>query len=271
MIDLFLVRGAAALVASAAGAYTDYKTGLIYDYITYPLIALGVLLNLFEPNPFLALSVGVIVFLIGLALYHLGKLGGGDVKLFTGLAFILPFYGSAPFIVNVLFFSALTAVVFFGIYYLLKYIRSGIDFQENREGIKRSALLSVFVGAYFVYVSALGWLSGGMLLVLVPLVLSLLFLAFEKGIRKQFFLKSVALKDLEEDEPIAWDFLDGNLQKSLNLKLKRVIGEQEKRRLAQLGLKEVLVYRELPRFGPFIFVGVVLTLLMPDFFSLLLA
>ena len=50
MFDFFLVRGAAALIASAAGAYTDYKTGLIYDYITYPLIALGILLNLSSPT-----------------------------------------------------------------------------------------------------------------------------------------------------------------------------------------------------------------------------
>ena len=92
-----------------------------------------------------------------------------------------------------------------------------------------------------------------------------------KGIRRNFFLKSIPLKELDEDELIAWEFLSEDLRKALDLKVKRIIGETEKEKLKGLGVKEVLVYRDLPRFGPFIFIGVVLALLLPDFFLSLLA
>jgi Flp pilus assembly protein protease CpaA len=269
MIDLFLVRAAAIILASGAAAYTDYKTGLIYDYITYPLIGLGILINLFDANPVYSLGLGGIVFAMGLILYYLGKLGGGDVKLFTGLALALPFYGSSIFVVSALFFAAITAVVFFGLYYFLKYWRQGIDFKENSQGIKRASMLAAFVGVYFIFMHSLGWISQGFILVLIPLFIALLFLASEKGIRRQFFLKSVSLQELDQDELIAWEFLSEDLKKSLDLKVKRIIGEKEKAKLKSLGLNEVLIYRELPRFGPFIFVGVLLALLMPDFFLLL--
>ena len=271
MIDLFLVRLAAVILASGIAAYTDYKTGLIYDYITYPLIGLGILLNLFDANPFYSLAVGAVVFAVGLLLYYLGKLGGGDVKLFTGLALTLPFYGSSVFVVSALFFAAVTAVVFFGLYYFLKYWRQGIDVKENLPGIKRASMLAAFVGVYFVFMHSLGWISQGFFLMLIPLLIALLFLAFERGIRRHFFLKSVPLQELDQDELIAWEFLSDDLRQALDLKVKRIIGEKEKAKLKELGHREVLVYRELPRFGPFILAGVLLALLMPDFFVLLVS
>jgi O-methyltransferase involved in polyketide biosynthesis len=47
-MDLLLVRETAILIACALAAYTDYKTGFIYDKITYSLMGFGALLLAFD-------------------------------------------------------------------------------------------------------------------------------------------------------------------------------------------------------------------------------
>ena len=42
---LQLIQEAALLIGTAAGAVTDAKTGYIYDWITYPMLAAGVILS----------------------------------------------------------------------------------------------------------------------------------------------------------------------------------------------------------------------------------
>ncbi|MBI4210437.1 MAG: prepilin peptidase [Candidatus Diapherotrites archaeon] len=264
-----LLREAAVLIASAAGAYTDFKTGYIYDWVTLPLIALGLLADIYEQQ-FTGIALGAIVFGLGYALYYTGKLGGGDVKLYTGIALIMPSYGGGLFILSAAFLGGLCAVVFFSAYYVTGYARKGIDTQYNSKGILRSALLLVFIAAYFYALYSYGFISPQYAATLgVPMLFGLAFAALEKGIRKEFFVKRIRVSELEDDELLAHDFMREEerkaVQEKAGLGLKAVIGESEKAKLYGAGIIEVAVYRNLPRFGPFIFLGVLLALAMPGF------
>jgi len=271
---ILLLRQAVILVGSLIAAYTDFKTGYIFDKITYPMIAIGILLNLFEfgqeisTEKFVELfSVGIIIFVLGYGAYFLGKIGGGDVKLFTGIALLLPFEGGIfplnIFVLNALIWAGISSLIFYGIYYILKYARKGIDWKENREGIKKAAGIGVLIVFYFFMVYSLG-MEKLILILLIPLSISLIFIALEKGIKKNFFLKKISLKEMEEDELIAVEFEKKETIKKLNLGLKGVLGEKEKKELEKAGIKKLFVYRNLPKFGPFIFVGVLINLAFPE-------
>ena len=131
MFDLLLLRQAILLAGCGTAAFTDARTGLILDRITYPMIALGILLNLWEWE-LAGLALGAGVFAIGYAVYYMGKLGGGDVKLFTGIAFLLPFFDGKVFLLNALFAASILAVVFYSAYYVSRYARKGIDWNEKK-------------------------------------------------------------------------------------------------------------------------------------------
>ena len=103
-----------------------------------------------------------------------------------------------------------------------------------------------------------------MLPIIFPIGFGLIFLAFEAGIKKTFFAKKIPLKELEEDDIIATEFLTEETQKLLDRKFKKVLGKNEKKILEENNVKELWVFRDLPKFGPFIFAGTVVALLYPD-------
>ncbi|MCR4368974.1 MAG: A24 family peptidase [archaeon] len=260
------IREGAIVIATAVAAYTDHKTGFIYDYITYPLIALGIILNVWEQN-WLGLALGAIVFVLGYALYYLGKVGGGDIKLFAGIATTLPSYDGGIFIISAGILAALGAMVFLSAYYCVKYLReNGIEYDYNREGIKRAIFLLLIITAYFSVLLGTGFVSKEYVAAFaLPLLLGTIFLALEKGIRKKFFLKKILVKDVEEDEIVAFEFMPPEQAKKIRENLKGIIGPKEASKLSKMGIREMMVYRDLPRFGVFIFLGVVMALLFPGF------
>ncbi len=269
-MSLLLLREALVLAGSGLGAFTDLKTGLIPDKITYPMIAAGIIFNLLEFD-LTSFLIAAIVFAIGYLLYFAGKLGGGDVKLFTGIALVLPFFNGFTFILSVLFAAAIIAVLFLSSYYVIKYIRIGIDWGENKNGIIRSGLLAVPIAIYFAFLLQTGFVSVDYVIILgVPLLFALVFLAFEMGIRKNFFLKKVKLSELDEDDLIAYAFLEPALKEKIKLGFKGIIDEKLKRELEQMQVKEIRVYRDLPKFAPFVFIAVIAVLAYPDLLGVLL-
>ena len=96
---------------TAYAAWTDYKRKEIDNWIPAVILTYGIILNVFiYPTKFAesfiyTLTVFVILFVI--YIITAGKLGGGDIKLLTALAF---FFGSS--IMFLLFTSGLVAVVY---------------------------------------------------------------------------------------------------------------------------------------------------------------
>ncbi len=264
MIETIFLREAITVIGTALAAYTDTKTGLIFDEITYPMIALGILFNLVEQN-ISGLILAAVVFVIGYALYFGGKIGGGDIKLFFAIALLVPFTGNSVFILNVIFVSGITSIVAMSVYYFLKYAKKGISIQENKKGITRAAILSLALLAYFYFGLSTKLLSTNFALIIgIPLAFSLIFVALEKGIKKNFFLAEVSLSELDEDDLIASEFLDEKTKKEISLKFKGIIDEKLKKRLAELKIAKIAVYRNLPKFAPFILIGVIVSIFFPN-------
>ncbi|MEN4017802.1 MAG: A24 family peptidase C-terminal domain-containing protein [Methanobacterium sp.] len=88
-----------AVTACLYASYTDLKSGIIPNKLTLPLIGIGIVLNGFYA--FILGNIWLIVytliftaaiFILGYIFWKLGAWAGGDVKLFTCLAALLPFY-----------------------------------------------------------------------------------------------------------------------------------------------------------------------------------
>ena len=160
--------------------------------------------------------------------------------------------------------------MFFGAYYSIKYYRRGIDLKYNAEGIRRAAMLAALLAVYFIVAGNAGIVTAAYMAALgIPMLFGLAFVAPEKGIRKEFFVQKIKTSEMEEDEIIAADFMGEEERKKISMAGKWVFGEKEKKALEKAGVKEMLVYRNLPRFGPFIFIGVALALIVPGIGAIL--
>jgi prepilin peptidase CpaA len=70
-------------------AYTDIRSRKIPRSLNIAGFIVGILVNAYLGFGLQALGASAVAFLIGLALFYLGAIGGGDVKLITSLAAML--------------------------------------------------------------------------------------------------------------------------------------------------------------------------------------
>lgn len=265
------LRFAIVLIGALAASYTDIKTGLIYNKITYPLLAFGIIFALtdtfLERNP-IYLLFPALISAFCYALYFLGKLGGGDVKIFSGIALLLPYYHGKPFFLSMLLIAALVSVMAISIFYLIKFFRikkrPKIALDKD---VVECILLGIALLFYFAIFSYLGLMEPlTAMLFFIPLIFALFFLALRKQIQGAFFLRWVSVDKLEEDEIVAKEFLDKETLSKIGAAFKGIITEKDKERLKRLGIKKIPVYRDLPPFAPFILIGIIIAYLYPDFF-----
>jgi hypothetical protein len=263
---LQIIQQATILIGTGIGAITDAKTGYIYDWITYPMIIIGIITTLLQQQ-WNNLILAVLILTILYATYKLGKIGGGDVKLYTAIALLNP-QNNPNFLMTAIFFAAMSAMIYYPTYYTIKYARRGIKLEENKEGIKRALLLGAIIIIYFGGLVGYGYINPtNAATLLVPMLFGLVFIGLQKGITKNFFEKKILLKELEEDEVLA----EGkNSEKIMRiLKGKKLIGEKERKLLQKNGVKSIYVLRGLPPFGPFILIGVSAAILSPGFIMFL--
>jgi len=86
---MFVISFFFCLVACVAAAIIDHRTGEIPDRLTYTLIATGFAFAILSQT-LQVLVFFPLLFYIGYFLYQLRAIGGGDVKLLTGLALFSP-------------------------------------------------------------------------------------------------------------------------------------------------------------------------------------
>jgi archaeal preflagellin peptidase FlaK len=98
VITIPLVATIIAILACFYGSYTDLKSGIIPNKLTFPLIGLGIVLNgiyAFMMGNIWFIVIDVIItafiFALGYLFWRIGAWAGGDVKLLTALAALIPF------------------------------------------------------------------------------------------------------------------------------------------------------------------------------------
>jgi Flp pilus assembly protein protease CpaA len=270
-MELLLWREIVLLLGTLLAGIVDLKTGFIYDWISYPLIGLGLLFNILEFGFGIELvkifGLGFLVFFLGYILYYYGKIGGGDVKLFTGVFLLLPFFHGQIFLLNVLVWAAVLALLALPAYYLAKLFLGGKKIKIKKEDKNYALLIMVLFLIYSALTYYYRLFSLWKLFVLALAVLIVcFFVLFKTEINKRFFVKRISLKEIEDDEVVALDFM-GEMQRTNFLRLfgeRRVFGPDDKKKLEKLKFKEIYVYRGLPRFGVFVFFGILIALTLPD-------
>ncbi|MBR9707021.1 MAG: prepilin peptidase, partial [Candidatus Diapherotrites archaeon] len=165
-VNFLLLRTLIAAAGSLIGAYTDFKTGYIYDKITYPMIALGAILTLLSFNMsliWMAFSTAAFIYAVGWVLEYLGQFGGGDVKLLVALALLLPLEGrfGLPIVFFIFILASLLQVVWVPLYYGSKYL---LTVKQKSVPLKKLILnfvLLIFVVFYLGFLNSIQVISIG--------------------------------------------------------------------------------------------------------------
>jgi prepilin signal peptidase PulO-like enzyme (type II secretory pathway) len=61
-MDLFILKLVIVLIATGISAYTDFKTVYIYDWLTYPFIAIGLVFTFVEGTYVMGLLFAALIF-----------------------------------------------------------------------------------------------------------------------------------------------------------------------------------------------------------------
>lgn len=134
LINMTFICVIIALIACIYASYTDMTRGIIPNKLTFPLMVIGLILNginaylLGEYMIFVYTFIFTLgIFILGYLFWKLGAWAGGDVKLFTAVAALIPFQ---PLLVNYkLFFNfPITAVYPFGLTVIINSILSILPF-----------------------------------------------------------------------------------------------------------------------------------------------
>lgn len=94
------------LASGTISAYTDHKTGEIPNQLTLPLIGLGIVLSVLNQT-WSYFAIGLLVFFLATMAYQKNVMGGGDIKLLTGMALI-----QGPYIFAFMMLGGLAALTY---------------------------------------------------------------------------------------------------------------------------------------------------------------
>jgi preflagellin peptidase FlaK len=173
-----MIYAIVAVIFFLIASYTDLKRREVPEALTIGLIGAGLFLHLLESliksdASFIISSVymAVLAFVFSYFLYRIGAWAGGDVKLFTGLGAILPYYGQLDYFPFLVFASAfIAALPFIAIYIGYFFFR----IRKLREMIKpifyRDFKRAIFSASYVVASYEIAALSGLHWAFTIPLV-----------------------------------------------------------------------------------------------------
>jgi len=258
-----------AIIGTLYGAYTDLKTGEIPDWVSHTMIILGFIWTLFAYQMsqwFSIWLIAVIVFVIGYLMYVFGQIGGGDVKLFTALTLLIPFYQHEiyPFVLPVFIASGLLFMVVMPVQYFLKIIKMKKKIKDFNKKITRTMIYEIILFAFLIF-----WIInfGIVGLIIIPLMVAASIMAFKEDIIKLFFAQKKEIQKLDEEDVIALELIDEKIKKKLKLWRKTLTIHElnnVKRLAKKYRLKTIIVCEDLPKYIPYIFVSLILNLIFGD-------
>jgi hypothetical protein len=278
-LEFLLLRLAAALAGTSVAAWQDARTSFIDDRVTGAMIALGGALCLIEvfgavqrgadltPWVWVA-AVALAIAVVGFFAWRAGQFGGGDVLLFLGLHLLLPFNPSAaaraaslyPFVVSILVAASFFGAVWSAAWYA-KRLREERALNWRKNACAAAAVVlsaAVFAWASFSLAQAAFFTA---------LFASAFFLSlYKREIYDRVVVKRLPLREVEDEDVLAVDKLPRRLAAKYGIG--RVLTKSEVAKLREVGRKEKIrlwpVCRDLPRFAPFVLLGLVASLLAGD-------
>lgn len=298
-MDFELARVLVAVIGTAYVAWQDAKTSFMDERVLYAMLAFGLVLDFatFQPD-FIVFSVGgaALIFGAGYLLYRGGQLGGGDVLLLAGLQSLLPFSPSivraltlpllmpslqtvpvlvlaavsnaVPFIASVFIAGTLLALIGSSIHYGLKLRGRKMRPELLAGGLALVAAIAVLGVSYDVS----GLRIGHVLLVVLALAPAVFLAAFRKQIQDELIMQRIPVSKVQDEDVLMTEYLDARLVKKY--KLGRVLTKAEVEKLKAVsrkeGIKSFPVATDLPRFGPYLFLGLLVCLAVGDVIAFLL-
>lgn len=289
------LRVVVALLGTAFAAYEDALTSYINDRLMFTMSFAGLLFAFlsydFDLIVFSAFGA-LVIFLIGYLLYKTGQLGGGDVFLFIGLHLLLPvvplgFLGAFqdfmgldyfsyaigavsivgfPFVFSVFVASSVLAMVGTSLFYFWKLFSKG--FSPKLDWVKGgAAMFFAFVVMWFLNtVFEFSLVQNAFFVVLFSSAAFLTF--FKTQIEQEVLIKFVPIKDVEDEDILVLEKLDKKLVKEYGLE--KVLTEGQVKLLKRIQKEKRInrfpVYKNLPRFGPYVLFGLIASLLFGDIF-----
>ncbi|MDD5023442.1 MAG: hypothetical protein PHU63_04700 [Candidatus ainarchaeum sp.] len=261
-----LIRIAIAFLGLLATCYYDlFNNKNIPEKILYLFLGVALAINFiffdYTLSVFailLALSIGA----IGLLFNKLGQLGSADVIVLSSIALLLPIHPSIsnlpfnyPFVFSIIVFSGVLFAIYTVFYFGWKILHS------NKTTPNLLALILLLPYAIFAYIYLQFPFFSSAYFSIVSLVVfsSIFFIIYKKDINN-LLVEKVPLKKAEEEDVVAIEMMD---KKTVDkYKISRVLSLSEIKRLKQLKIKELIIYKNLPPFLPFILLGFILSLFL---------
>ncbi len=276
-----LLRIALALIGTGAAAWQDAHTSFIDDNLLYGMVIAGALLNLatldfeFIHSVFLGFAF---IMLLGYIAFRAGQFGAGDVYLLAGLHLLLPlpvllapeiavpaYLLIFPPVVSIFIFASLAATAGSALLYAFKLSKNAPSVLTS---LKARTLL-VGMAAALAGLSLGFGLTALQSLILFSLGASSAFLfLFRDEIMRFVIVKKVPLSKVEDEDVLDLSKLPKATVKKFNIG--KVATKENLARIRKAGLKQVFVHSNLPRFGPYLLLGLAATLLFGDFVAYLL-
>jgi Flp pilus assembly protein protease CpaA len=281
-MEFAILRFAICIIGCAGATYYDlFNRRNVPSWLTYSLVALGVLFTLASLNASIIINsalVALSIFVLGYILYRTGQIGGADVLVFVSIALLLPeapdsifFKANSqlgfPFVVSAFVLSGILAV--FGIF--IKYVSltirdvlGGEKVSINPSQVMLATATLVFYAAFLYYLNSMVELPQTQLVVFAAVVVCATSLfALKDHINDKYMIRMVGIDEIDEEDILAIEKMDPKLVSEY--KLDRLLTSKEMEKLKKIGKrKKFPVYKEMPVFMPYVFMALLAALFFGD-------
>jgi Flp pilus assembly protein protease CpaA len=280
-MEFEMLRFAVCFIGCTAATYYDvFNRRNVPSWLTYLLVALGIIFTLASFNASLiaqSFLIALVIFIFGYILYRAGQIGGADVLIFVSIALLLPeapqpIFGTAkpqsyPFVLSVFILSGMLGV--FGIF--LKYVPKvlgeflkGEKVKVNSASVALAVVTMLLYSVFLFYLNSIVELPGAQLAIFIGVVVCATSLfALKDHISEKYMIRMVRIDEIDEEDILAIEKMDQRLVSKY--KLDRLLTPSEIEKLKKIGRrKKFPVYKEMPVFMPYVLLALVASLLFGD-------
>lgn len=278
-------RMAVALIFTAAAAYFDaFRGKWVPNSLVYGSVLAALALNIifFEQHLFLqASALFAAVFILTYPLYRLGQLGGADVYILSSIAAAIPFLPQPlasplnaapyPFILSVLVPTGLLFILHM-LARFIPYVAHRLAKGQVHVTAKSAAPAIAMFAAFLLFAYSLSALQLSLppwyFALLSLLAVSLFFFSLFKSEIKDSMVEMTPVRKLQEEDVLAIEKMDKGLV--ARMKLSPLLTAKSIALLRKSNLKAAPVYTGMPFFLPYLFLGLLFTVLFGDMLMYLL-